>query len=348
MYLIDALKVFDRTQGKRNQILRKNFRYKEIVKESETKAVTSKSYESESRSEADEKKENRTWNSHMEGHNGLRNSSDDRSFEKQKAQSWWVIKSFYAREESMAFSISSRVEKLRDREGIRCLPEPRGFRLERLTARVEDLAGSLASMPFPSWDRPISIEDVPPNRARLTNSSKERSIWHRKQALERLSPYDRFFFHMVCLTDESANSDALSNPVLLLKNICRSELSCLGSGKSVYQINISTTVFCVVTAVASGISNLALSWSSPTPLLSDDNQKYLASEGTPYGHSHGFEIVLGTRPRSASRLAKKLLFQSFRFLCLLRSKVRRKSRLRPYLSVLFLFRLEGLLSISKE
>ncbi|KAL3499593.1 hypothetical protein ACH5RR_038686 [Cinchona calisaya] len=134
------------------------------------------------------------------------------------------------------------------------------FTTEGLTARVEDLAGSLASMPFPSWDRPISIEDVPPNRARLTSSSKERSIWHRKQALERLSPYDRFFFHMVCSTDESANSDALSNPVLLLKNICRSELSCLGS------------------AVASGISNLALSWSSPTPLLSDDNRKYLASE----------------------------------------------------------------------
>lgn len=31
-------------------------------------------------------------------------------------------------------------------------------------------------------------------------------------------------------------------PVLISKNICRSELSCLGSGKSVYQINISTAV----------------------------------------------------------------------------------------------------------
>uniref|UniRef100_A0A2N9G6K2 Uncharacterized protein n=1 Tax=Fagus sylvatica TaxID=28930 RepID=A0A2N9G6K2_FAGSY len=31
-------------------------------------------------------------------------------------------------------------------------------------------------------------------------------------------------------------------------------------------------------AVASGISNLALSWSGPTPLLSDDNREYLASE----------------------------------------------------------------------
>lgn len=50
------------------------------------------------------------------------------------------------------------------------------------------------------------------------------------------------FGFRVCSTDESANSDALSNPVLLLKNICRSELSCLGSGKSVYQINIYTTV----------------------------------------------------------------------------------------------------------
>ncbi|KAL8149811.1 hypothetical protein AgCh_006724 [Apium graveolens] len=36
--------------------------------------------------------------------------------------------------------------------------------------------------------------------------------------------------------------------------------------------------FFVGEAVASGISNLALSWSSPTPLLSDDNREYLASE----------------------------------------------------------------------
>ncbi|KAL8149799.1 hypothetical protein AgCh_006712 [Apium graveolens] len=32
---------------------------------------------------------------------------------------------------------------------------------------------------------------------------------------------------------------------------------------------MSFTVFCAVTAVASGISNLALSWSSPTPLLAE-------------------------------------------------------------------------------
>ncbi|KAL3513355.1 hypothetical protein ACH5RR_026072 [Cinchona calisaya] len=57
-----------------------------------------------------------------------------------------------------------------------------------LTTRVKDLAGSLACMPFPSCDRLISIEDVPPNKARLTSSSEERSIWPRKQALGRLSP----------------------------------------------------------------------------------------------------------------------------------------------------------------
>ncbi|KAF3452185.1 hypothetical protein FNV43_RR08283 [Rhamnella rubrinervis] len=58
----------------------------------------------------------------------------------------------------------------------------------RLTTRV-DLAGYGPSplCPFPSWDRPISIEMFP-TRARLTSSSKERSIWHRQQAFPRLSP----------------------------------------------------------------------------------------------------------------------------------------------------------------
>ncbi|CAK9168358.1 unnamed protein product [Ilex paraguariensis] len=65
----------------------------------------------------------------------------------------------------------------------------------RLTTRV-DLAGYGPSplCPFPSWDRPISIEMFLPTRARLTSSSKERSIWHRQQAFPRLSPDDRFFF----------------------------------------------------------------------------------------------------------------------------------------------------------
>ncbi|CAK9181546.1 unnamed protein product [Ilex paraguariensis] len=52
--------------------------------------------------------------------------------------------------------------------------------------------------PFPSWDRPISIEMFLPTRARLTSSSKERSIWHRQQAFPRLSPDDRFFFSFTC------------------------------------------------------------------------------------------------------------------------------------------------------
>jgi hypothetical protein len=35
-----------------------------------------------------------------------------------------------------------------------------GCALQVLTGRVEDLAGSPASIPFPLWDRPISIEGV--------------------------------------------------------------------------------------------------------------------------------------------------------------------------------------------